>query len=182
MADFTNTIDLLGDEIATKAILDRSITEFYDDVLRSVGERAFSECVNMLSVKLPNVTALSSYAFQRCTEMTSAEFQSLVTAGAACFGYNAKLEFVDCGNLTKIENSLFSSCPKLKIIILRRTTICTISNTNAFTATPFVSGATGGIVYVPQALIESYQTATNWSTLYAQGTCNFVAIEGSEYE
>jgi hypothetical protein len=48
--------------------------------------------------------------------------------------------------------------------------------------TPFASGGTGGTVYVPQALITEYQNATNWSTLYAGGTCNFVAIEGSEYE
>ena len=65
---------------------------------------------------------------------------------------------------------------------LRSETVCTLSNVNAFNNTPFASGETGGTVYVPQALIEDYKIATNWSTLYEAGTCNFVAIEGSEYE
>jgi hypothetical protein len=55
-------------------------------------------------------------------------------------------------------------------------------NVSAFVSTPFASGGTGGTVYVPAALVETYKTATNWSTLYAAGTCNFVALEGSEYE
>ena len=43
------------------------------------------------------------------------------------------------------------------------------------------NGATG-TVYVPQALIPTYQAATNWKTLYDAGTVTFAAIEGSEYE
>jgi hypothetical protein len=65
---------------------------------------------------------------------------------------------------------------------MRGATVCPLINTNVFNSTPFAAGKAGGTVYVPQALIEQYQTATNWSTLYAAGTCNFVAIEGSEYE
>jgi hypothetical protein len=57
-----------------------------------------------------------------------------------------------------------------------------MANKKVFDGTPFASGGTGGTVYVPQALITEYQNNTNWSALYAQGTCNFVAIEGSEYE
>ena len=39
-----------------------------------------------------------------------------------------------------------------------------------------------GTVYVPSDLISSYQTATNWKTLYDGGTVTFEAIEGSDYE
>ena len=84
--------------------------------------------------------------------------------------------------MVKIEGSVFGYCKNLTTLVLKSETVCTLSNINAFNNTPFASGKTGGTVYVPQALIESYQTATNWSTLYAAGTCNFVAIEGSEYE
>jgi hypothetical protein len=76
----------------------------------------------------------------------------------------------------------FSGCTNLRTIIIRGETVATLSDVNNFTDTPFASGGTGGTVYVPEALIESYQNATNWSTLYAAGTCTFVAIEGSEYE
>lgn len=40
---------------------------------------------------------------------------------------------------------------------------------------------TESTIYVPQALISSYQTATNWSNLYAAGV-TFAPIEGSIYE
>jgi hypothetical protein len=86
-------------------------------------------------------------------------------------------------NPINIANGVFNGCKKLKTLILRRDVNPTsIVNVGAFTNTPFASGGTGGTVYVPLSLIESYKTATNWSTLYAAGTCNFVAIEGSEYE
>lgn len=34
----------------------------------------------------------------------------------------------------------------------------------------------------PTELISTYQTATNWKTLYDGGTLTFAAIEGSQYE
>ena len=68
--------------------------------------------------------------------------------------------------------------------MLRKTaSVCTLSSVGAFTNTPLrgYDGKTGK-VYVPAALISSYQTATNWATLYNAGTVEFLAIEGSEYE
>ena len=81
-----------------------------------------------------------------------------------------------------MQTACLNGCTALKTIVLRSAGLCSLVNANALTGTPFASGGTGGTVYVPSALIESYKTATNWSTLYAGGTCNFVAIEGSEYE
>jgi hypothetical protein len=138
MAKFQNTIDLLGDEVVAASIIDRTITEFRDDVLTSIGSKAF-------------------YA---CSALTS----------------------VDLSNVTSIPNGAFGTCSKLNVIILRSQKVCTLSSIYAFLDTPFAAGKAGGTVYVPQALITEYQNATNWSTLYAAGTCNFVAIEGSEYE
>jgi hypothetical protein len=81
-----------------------------------------------------------------------------------------------------LGGAYFDHCSSLTTLVLRNDTVVTLANINAFQGTPFASDGTGGTVYVPAALIESYQTATNWSTLYASGTCNFAAIEGSEYE
>ena len=41
---------------------------------------------------------------------------------------------------------------------------------------------TGGTIYVPQALLSSYPTATNWSVVHGWGTITWTAIEGSYYE
>ena len=43
------------------------------------------------------------------------------------------------------------------------------------------SNPTESTIYVPQALISDYQTATNWSNLYAAGV-TFAPIEGSIYD
>ena len=68
--------------------------------------------------------------------------------------------------------------------MLRRTSaICALGNTNSFTNTPMAGyNSLTGTVYVPEDLISSYQTATNWSTLYNNGTVTFTKIEGSIYE
>lgn len=122
--------------------------------------QSFKTCRSLVDVNIPKVTGISTYAFQSCTS----------------------LMLLDLPAVTKIDANAFYGASKLNTIVLRSETVCTLSSTTAFTSTPFASSGTGGTVYVPSALITQYQQATNWSTLYAAGTCNFAAIEGSEYE
>jgi hypothetical protein len=49
---------------------------------------------------------------------------------------------------------------------MRRTSVPSLSSTNAFAGTPIESGT--GYIYVPAALIDSYKTETNWSAFAAQ--------------
>lgn len=129
-------------------------------IFSSLCQQVFANCTNLKKVIIPNFTSVNiANVFNGCTS----------------------LELVDFAGGT-IGASWFNNCASLKTLVIRGTSVTTFSNISAFTNTPFASGGTGGTVYVPAALIESYQTATNWSTLYAAGTCNFVAIEGSEYE
>ena len=51
-------------------------------------------------------------------------------------------------------------------MIIRSETICTLSNKNAFSGSSVASGT--GYIYVPKDLVESYKTATNWSTYATQ--------------
>lgn len=102
------------------------------------------------------------------------------TAAAAC----QQLEIADMGKTGYISANAFANCYKLQTLVLRKTgVICTLANTSAFTNTP-MSGYNSltGTVYVPNALIATYQTATNWKTLYDAGYISFVKIEGSIYE
>ena len=160
MGDFINTVDVIGDNELTDNIISRSVAEYYDDSITSIGYNAFRECSALTSVNVPNVTTIDMYAFRKCSNLTS----------------------VDLSRTTSFIAQAFNDCTKFNTLVLRSTTICTIAATSVFSLTPFNTSGQGGTVYVPQALIEEYQNATNWSTLYAKGTCNFVAIEGSEYE
>lgn len=204
MDNFINTIDLLGDEVVAKSIIEKTIIEFNDDLLTAVKDRAFYQCPELTSVNLPNVTLGKaeeafyyckklknvnlpnitelSGTFGECSALTSVNVPKLKKIGGSTFQYCTALTSIDLPNVTGIGYSVFWDCTKLTSIILRSETMCTLSSTNSFTRTPFASDGTGGTVYVPQALITQYQSATNWSSLYAGGKCNFVAIEGSEYE
>ena len=122
--------------------------------------QAFSSCSALESVSLPKIKDMSTREFYKCTN----------------------LKQIDIWKKTTIPTQAFYNSSVLDVLILRGTLISSLSNTSAFDGTPFASGGTGGVVYVPSALIEQYQQATNWSTLYAAGTCTFLPIEGSEYE
>lgn len=147
-------------------------------------ESFLRECFSLKNVDIPSAINLSRYMFQHDTsleELVLPGFNGVVKTGALknCTALK-KIDFGGKADFT--ESGAFQSDAVLKTVILRGSTVSSLSNVNNFDGTPFASGGTGGTVYIPSALISEYQQATNWSTLYAAGTCNFVAIEGSEYE
>lgn len=64
----------------------------------------------------------------------------------------------------------------IETMIIRNVGVVPLSNV------AYLTNTLNCTIYVPSNLIESYKTATNWSTVYAQGKVNFVALEGSKYE
>lgn len=163
----------------------------------SIGTSAFSSCKSIQTIECEGaITTLGSYAFNGSStnpmSLTSASFPNMALTSniSTVFGHataaNAcqQLEFCDIGSTAGITSNAFANCYALETLVLRKTaSVCTLANVSAFLNTPMrgYNGLTG-TVYVPSALISSYQTATNWSTLYNDGTVTFVAIEGSEYE
>lgn len=154
-----------------------TITQIYQD-------DAFHGCTNLQAVEMTaTITQFKAYTFMDCPLLETAKFPNMTVAiGNGAFRNDTSLTLVDCGKANQIIANAFNGCTHLTTIVLRKTSVTSLQGTNVFTNTPFASGGTGGTVYVPSALIGSYQTASNWSTLYSAGTCNFVAIEGSEYE
>lgn len=163
------------------------LTADFPNLTGSINSYTFDGCTKLVSVNLPNANQMVGYNFRNCTSLTEVMLPGLAKTGNSATGSDAfrnciSLETVDLGKCVRIDGNCFNGDSVLDTLILRKTSVCALANVNAFTGTPFASGSTGGTVYVPQALIGSYQTASNWSTLYSAGTCNFVAIEGSEYE
>lgn len=152
----------------------------------SIGNNAFFGCTNLALTELPNgVTSIGDSAFYSCTNLALTELPSGVTGIGADVFYSCKgLQQLDAQNVDTIGSRAFSSCSNLTKLVLRKSgTACTLKNVNAFNTTPMRgTGGKSGTVYVPSALISTYQTATNWSTLYSAGYLTFAAIEGSEYE
>ena len=164
--------------------------------VKSIGTNAFNGCESIRSIECDGaITTLSSGSFNGSNghpmQLASVSFpnmavSSLGTAfGTASASFACKLlAFADIGKTKAIAANAFANCNALQTLVLRRTdAICTLANVSAFTNTPMRGyNSLTGTVYVPSALIASYQTASNWSTIYNEGTLTFAAIEGSQYE
>jgi hypothetical protein len=126
----------------------------------------------LVTVNLPNVTSLGSYAFYQCSGLVTVKLPKLISVSTQTWYSCTKLQHADCGNLGNIPAQTFNACSALTELILRKTgSICTLSNVNGVNNTPIGNGT--GYVYVPAALVDSYKAATNWSTYANQ----FRAIE-----
>ena len=86
--------------------------------------------------------------------------------------------------VTRINANAFMSS-YLRVLILRSTSVVTLSDISAFGGLYDTIWEEGedyrGTLYVPRSLISNYRTATNWSNLFMYGW-DIQAIEGSEYE
>lgn len=93
--------------------------------------------VNLTYVNLPDtLTSIGNYAFYGCTSLPE------ITLPAS---------------LTSIGLSAFYGCSSLQYIRIEATTPPTLASTNAIPSTI-------GAIYVPDASVEAYQAATNWSS------------------
>jgi hypothetical protein len=142
----------------------------------------FDYCTSLKAITMPKLESIGFRCFRDCTALESVNFPCVTTVGVEAFTGCSALKIADFSIEITMNAYAFVGATKFSTLILRSDSVCPIKNVNVFERTPFASGGTGGVVYVPQALIGSYRAATNWSTLYAAGTCDFVAIEGSEYE
>ena len=71
------------------------------------------------------------------------------------------VESIKLSNVTSIGNYAFHNCSNLTTIYVgtNTSTVCTLSNTNAFNGCTNLTN-----IYVPESLVDSYKSATNWSS------------------
>lgn len=191
--EFINSINGETDNAVLDSLIIRSIKEFHDDMLLTVGGYAFSFCSELTVVDLPNVTTAGARSFENCTSLTSINMPKLLSVGSFMFTACTALTSVRLHEITTIISSGFSGCTRLKTVdlykinkinqnafkstaldtlIIRRTdAVATLGSSTAFDDTPMFTGA--GYIYVPADLVESYKTAQYWSRYSSQ----FRAIE-----
>ena len=133
----------------------------------SIGNYAFQSS-GLQSASFPLVTSIGTYAFQS-SGLQSVNFPLLTSINTRAFTLCQSLTSASFPLVTSIGNYAFDSCGLLTSITLGANQVCTLSNANAMPSQNIT-------VYVPSDLITSYQTATNWSSLYNNGRVTFVAI------
>ena len=172
------------------------ITSFRADGITSLKNYSFLDCSLLESISFPNLISLYAVqCFRNCTSLRMACFPKLGGSQTQGIGYFYTSTFMGCTSLEiadlnvlgtsnrGLNVSEFSGCTSFNTLILRKSdAICPLGNINVFTNSPFDSGGTGGTLYVPSALISTYQSATNWSTILGYANNQILAIEGSIYE
>ena len=128
-------------------ILARTISGAYENaIVEQVGKYAFANCPNLTSVKFSSATLFGDYAFLSDTSLISA----------------------DLAVASSLGDGVFQDCSAFNTLILRKSdSICTIySGSTVFANTAIASGS--GYIYVPSALVNTYKSASNWSTYSAR--------------
>lgn len=131
------------------------------------GSSVFRNAKSLRTVYMPKLSKLEQYLFMGDTALETVTFPKVASVATQAMESCSALTYVDLPICKSIAAKGFNKCSSLETLILRKSdAICTLANVSAFTSTPIESGT--GYVYVPSARIESYKTATNWSTYAAQ--------------
>ena len=130
-----------GSDELVNSLIDRTISGVYvNNTVTSIGRYGLSNCTKLTSVVLPAVQVTNANAMLGCSALTQADFS----------------------NLQHIQHSTFYGNKKFATLIIRTQAVAKLDATSAFKDTLIASGK--GYVYVPSALVDSYKSATNWST------------------
>lgn len=89
-------------------------------VARSIGERAFQDCVNLSSVSLPDtLTKIDNFAFMDCASLETVDLSTgLTEIGISAFRNCAKLASIELpAGVTEISNYAFEGCSALEEVI-----------------------------------------------------------------
>lgn len=130
----------------------------------SIGDNGFNS-TGLESISLPSCTTLGSGSFFATQQLLLAILPLVTSISGFCFNYSS-VQKIDTSSLTSIKNSAFYNTKQLDTLILRNSSVCALENVNAFQDTKIAAGT--GYIYVPDNLVDSYKTATNWVTFANQ--------------
>ena len=66
---FVNTMDKLGDEVTISKIIERSITEYFDNSVQTIAGNALQACTELEIVDTPALTSIASSSFSGCSTL-----------------------------------------------------------------------------------------------------------------
>ena len=143
--------------------------------LTTLGRNGFNS-TGLESISLPLCTEIGSTCFSYTNQLVSAILPLVASIPGFCFSYSS-VQKIDTSSVTSIAAYAFGNAQQLDTLILRNSSVCTLANsTNTFTDTKIAAGT--GYIYVPDNLVDSYKTATNWVT-FANQIKPISELEGS---
>ena len=96
--------------------------------------------------------------------ITEYESDTITTIGQYAFYNRDNLTSVKLNSTDPVTISAYSfaGCNSITEFFIRSATVSVLSNANALPSAAFIAGS--GVIYVPDNLVDSYKTATNWIT------------------
>ena len=124
-----------GETSMEDALVERTITEYSNDRVKSVGEYSFYGYEALTSIDFPKVTSIGVYAFDGCESLTNVNLPAVTSIGSYAFYY----------------------CTALKALIVRNTETVCVCKLTALND----SGIDGvdGFIYIPTSMYDAYAAA-----------------------
>lgn len=162
-------------------LVQRTITIASGSDVKSIGDYALYGCDTLTSVNFPNAKSIGSGAFNTCTALTSADFSNAESIGNDAFNWCTALTSVNFPSATIINSGAFNGCTALtsaeflSVLTIKAGAFLDCTNLSSLilrkraslSSTSAIPSQT--IVYVEDADLEWYSTASGWSTIYAGG-------------
>lgn len=198
LSTLVDKVNDVKDNVELNGLLSDDLTELRSENLTKLRTYAFTKCTKLTKIDIPNCIYIHYHCFESCGIKELKMYKAGNTRGEATFygcNYIEKIilpnfsmieqayqTFYNCTNLKVIDIlniagnqiQLFLGCFSLNTLILRRNT--DISPLSTIQSIPFFKN--DGLLYVPETLLDSYKTATNWSTIANR----IIKLEGTIYE
>lgn len=116
--------------------------------LRKMDCAVFADLGKITEITIPENITMKSHTGDFCIRCYSLKKFTLLAPGVG------------------IHTRAFENCNALETVILASDTQVSLAQTGSFKNTPIANGT--GYIYVPSALVDSYKSATNWSTFASQ--------------
>lgn len=123
MAEFINTADVIGDDEMCDQIIQRTVTEYKENRITTVGQYAFYNCNQLEVVDAPNAISIENSAFQGCVALHEVSLPNISgISGTNQFNGCTSLISADFPELVipnhDIAASMFLNCSSLKYVNL----------------------------------------------------------------
>lgn len=133
-----------------------------DSLLTNIGAGAFNGCLSLESINIPNsVRTFGASAFTNCYSLTNINIPNGTTAIPNSFlnGCSGLTSITIPSTVSDIGSGAFLNCKGLEYIEFKSQFAPTIKSDGGAT----FRNTNNCPIYVPDASVEEYKTATNWS-------------------